>query len=295
MKIFLVFLLVCSNILFSQKITSIKLEEKLIVLTNINLENIEVSDQLVTIRDGKKRSYIIVKKIEDSMITGKIIKGTPKFDDKVEKGNFYIFQGNKNKKRKMEFNVGLGVETITSIKSRNSDAERISFSPNFKINLGLDIPLKIFKKDFLVLLNLNSNVFQTKAEPVDAPNKEEWSYYSMNFTTDLAYLISKNIYARAGVGTSYLNYKGKINSHNQNQDSIGRPRPFIGTYNETFTGMSFGPGLGYILKTKKNKSIKFDIGYNFIKNFKAESENPLNREITKDSFNKIRVVVSFGL
>ncbi len=295
MKLLITLTILVCNIAFSQSITSIKLDKSVITITNKNLKEIQVSDQLVTTRNGKKSSYIIVNKVQDNMIIGRIVKGVPKFTDKVKKGSFYMFNNNRsNKKNKTEFNIGLGVESVSKIKT-NADDERISFSPNFRVNLGLDIPLKLFKRDFLFLVNLNSNLFPTKAKPKNAPNNEEWSYYSMNFTTDLGYLITKNFYARAGVGASYLNYKGKIESHNSNRDSRNRPVPYIGDYDEKLLGVSFGPGLGYIKKTKKNKSIKVDIGFNLTKTLDAQSDNPLDLEIEKPSFNKLRLTISLGL
>jgi len=295
MKI-IVFIFLLSTSVFSQKITSIDLKKKKIAFTNKNLENIEVFDQLITYRNGKKKAYIVVEKIKKRVIVGKIYSGVPKFNDKIKKGKFYILDRAKSKKslKNSEFNVGLAIETISTVKNEQSQEELIEFSPNFKLNLGIDIPVQIKRKEFMITLNLNSNFFQAKALPINAPNQEQWSYYSMNLTFDLAYLFKNGFYVRGGTGASYLNYKGKINPHTGNQDENGRARPYIGSYNEKLLGYSFGPGLGYRLRAKKN-TIKFDLGYYVNKTLNAKSNNPLGQEIDKHSLNKVRFTISYSL
>ncbi len=229
--------------------------------------------QIFKVYDGSyKVGKIKVTSLKGKFGIGKLLSGDANRGDRL--------RGSKSKRsskrsRRGSKSWGPAIYLGTGIVMPSS-TEELDFSSMFMGSLGFDLPINLFGKNLVLMLNANMNLTgDVKVlNPNIAANNPDWTSSFLMVNSDVAMPFGNIFYGKLGLGITSFAYEGEIAAHTNTNPTTGNPDPAIGPYKDSFLGMNIGVGAGVKIDIGTNLAVKVDLSYRFSNFFNASSESP---------------------
>ncbi len=139
------------------------------------------------------------------------------------------------------------------------------------LSLGYDMPIKLFKKNMVLMLNGAFSLSGT-ATLAKIPNNTEWDTAMFMINGDLAYPFNDFLYAKLGFGVTSFAQQGVVDAANGTQNNPA------GEYKDSFLGINIAPGLGLKYDFTDKLAVKVDLTYRLSQFISASSDSVSGQE-----------------
>ncbi len=141
-------------------------------------------------------------------------------------------------------------------------------------SLGYDLPLKLFKKNMVLMINgaFSFSGESTIISLANSSNQVPWNTALIMLNGDLAYPLHDLFYVKLGLGITSFKQEGEVAAHT-NTNSSGQISPTIGSYSDSFFGLNIGPGAGIKYDLTDKLALKLDLTYRFSYFLSASSDS----------------------